>query len=180
MSHPGPGRFFAGAPRLCPGLSAVDETRAPSCSGSLDGTHLGHNLPDSKGNRYCINLVCASISAVRVLHCNLLACRCLQLMLRCASACGARPSVQQVRTCGRAWAGVGGRLCAQHAAGHQGPTGHQLERYQSVMGHVWVLMGSNGVVQCKVTFFEGLWLTRNSLVIADVELLRLRKKAKSR
>ena len=21
------------------------------------GTHLGHNLPDSKGNRYCINLV---------------------------------------------------------------------------------------------------------------------------
>ncbi|GAX18552.1 hypothetical protein FisN_10Hh247 [Fistulifera solaris] len=24
---------------------------------SLDGTHLGHNLPDSKGNRYCINLV---------------------------------------------------------------------------------------------------------------------------
>ena len=24
---------------------------------SKDGTHLGHNLPDSKGNRYCINLV---------------------------------------------------------------------------------------------------------------------------
>eukprot|EP01094_Clydonella_sp_ATCC50884_P001497 TRINITY_DN1111_c0_g1_i1.p1 TRINITY_DN1111_c0_g1~~TRINITY_DN1111_c0_g1_i1.p1 ORF type:complete len:166 (-),score=53.05 TRINITY_DN1111_c0_g1_i1:218-715(-) len=24
---------------------------------SLDGTHLGHNLPDAKGNRYCINLV---------------------------------------------------------------------------------------------------------------------------
>ena len=23
---------------------------------SVDGTHLGHNLPDSKGNRYCINL----------------------------------------------------------------------------------------------------------------------------
>jgi len=23
---------------------------------SLAGTHLGHNLPDSKGNRYCINL----------------------------------------------------------------------------------------------------------------------------
>ena len=22
------------------------------------GTHLGHNLPDSKGDRYCINLVC--------------------------------------------------------------------------------------------------------------------------
>jgi peptide methionine sulfoxide reductase MsrB len=22
------------------------------------GTHLGHNLPDSKGNRYCINLLC--------------------------------------------------------------------------------------------------------------------------
>lgn len=24
---------------------------------SIDGTHLGHNLPDSSGNRYCINLV---------------------------------------------------------------------------------------------------------------------------
>lgn len=24
---------------------------------SVDGTHLGHNLPDSQGNRYCINLV---------------------------------------------------------------------------------------------------------------------------
>ena len=24
---------------------------------SLAGTHLGHNIPDAKGNRYCINLV---------------------------------------------------------------------------------------------------------------------------
>ena len=24
---------------------------------SLAGTHLGHDLPDSSGNRYCINLV---------------------------------------------------------------------------------------------------------------------------
>jgi peptide methionine sulfoxide reductase MsrB len=24
---------------------------------SVDGTHLGHNLPDAKGSRYCINLV---------------------------------------------------------------------------------------------------------------------------
>ena len=24
---------------------------------SIDGTHLGHNLPDSSGRRYCINLV---------------------------------------------------------------------------------------------------------------------------
>ena len=24
---------------------------------TVDGVHLGHNLPDSKGNRYCINLV---------------------------------------------------------------------------------------------------------------------------
>ncbi len=24
---------------------------------SVAGTHLGHNLPDGKGNRYCINLV---------------------------------------------------------------------------------------------------------------------------
>lgn len=25
---------------------------------SVDGTHLGHNLPDGSGNRFCINLVC--------------------------------------------------------------------------------------------------------------------------
>ena len=25
---------------------------------SVDGTHLGHNLPDRTGNRYCINLCC--------------------------------------------------------------------------------------------------------------------------
>lgn len=24
---------------------------------SVDGTHLGHNLPDFNGNRYCINLI---------------------------------------------------------------------------------------------------------------------------
>lgn len=24
---------------------------------SIDGTHLGHNLPDNYGRRYCINLV---------------------------------------------------------------------------------------------------------------------------
>ena len=28
---------------------------------SITGTHLGHNLPDGRGNRYCINL--ASIAA---------------------------------------------------------------------------------------------------------------------
>lgn len=27
---------------------------------TIDGTHLGHNLPDGKGNRYCINLVCVA------------------------------------------------------------------------------------------------------------------------
>lgn len=25
---------------------------------SINGAHLGHNLPDAKGNRFCINLVC--------------------------------------------------------------------------------------------------------------------------
>jgi len=30
---------------------------------SVDGTHLGHNLPDGKGNRYCINLVCVAGNA---------------------------------------------------------------------------------------------------------------------
>eukprot|EP00041_Stephanoeca_diplocostata_P009183 m.139674 g.139674 ORF g.139674 m.139674 type:complete len:159 (-) comp17637_c0_seq1:262-738(-) len=33
---------------------------------SLAGTHLGHNLPDRKGNRYCINLVsCAGNPATQ-------------------------------------------------------------------------------------------------------------------
>ena len=32
---------------------------------SVDGTHLGHNVPDSKGNRYCINLVCVSGNPVQ-------------------------------------------------------------------------------------------------------------------
>ena len=27
---------------------------------STTGTHLGHNLPDKSGNRYCINLVCVA------------------------------------------------------------------------------------------------------------------------
>jgi peptide methionine sulfoxide reductase MsrB len=27
---------------------------------SVDGSHLGHNIPDRKGNRYCINLVSIS------------------------------------------------------------------------------------------------------------------------
>lgn len=27
---------------------------------SLAGTHLGHNLPDSSGSRYCINLICVA------------------------------------------------------------------------------------------------------------------------
>ena len=27
---------------------------------SVNGTHLGHNLPDAAGNRYCINLVCVA------------------------------------------------------------------------------------------------------------------------
>lgn len=37
-----------------------ENVRVLSSSGetvSADGTHLGHNLPDRKGNRYCINLV---------------------------------------------------------------------------------------------------------------------------
>eukprot|EP00325_Prymnesiales_sp_UTEX-LB-985_P035270 CAMPEP_0174719578 /NCGR_PEP_ID=MMETSP1094-20130205/31433_1 /TAXON_ID=156173 /ORGANISM="Chrysochromulina brevifilum, Strain UTEX LB 985" /LENGTH=202 /DNA_ID=CAMNT_0015919899 /DNA_START=55 /DNA_END=663 /DNA_ORIENTATION=- len=37
-----------------------ENTRVLKSSGetvSVDGTHLGHNLPDGKGNRYCINLI---------------------------------------------------------------------------------------------------------------------------
>lgn len=32
---------------------------------SVDGTHLGHNLPDKKGNRYCINLICVAGNKIR-------------------------------------------------------------------------------------------------------------------
>lgn len=31
---------------------------------SVDGTHLGHNIPDEHGNRYCINLVSVAGNAV--------------------------------------------------------------------------------------------------------------------
>jgi peptide methionine sulfoxide reductase MsrB len=31
------------------------------------GTHLGHNLPDSSGNRYCINLLCIAGQSTQVL-----------------------------------------------------------------------------------------------------------------
>jgi peptide methionine sulfoxide reductase MsrB len=27
---------------------------------TIDGLHLGHNIPDAKGPRFCINLVCVS------------------------------------------------------------------------------------------------------------------------
>ena len=47
--------------RLCHLLAQKLTNRvAPRRSGeciSVDGTHLGHNLPDGSGNRYCINLV---------------------------------------------------------------------------------------------------------------------------
>ena len=33
---------------------------------SVDGTHLGHNLPDKKGNRYCINLVSIAGSPIDI------------------------------------------------------------------------------------------------------------------
>lgn len=41
-----------------------DSVRVLASSGetvSITGTHLGHNLPDRKGNRYCINI--ASVAA---------------------------------------------------------------------------------------------------------------------
>eukprot|EP00931_Biecheleriopsis_adriatica_P086755 TRINITY_DN61352_c0_g1_i1.p1 TRINITY_DN61352_c0_g1~~TRINITY_DN61352_c0_g1_i1.p1 ORF type:complete len:227 (-),score=29.51 TRINITY_DN61352_c0_g1_i1:23-643(-) len=37
---------------------------------SVDGTHLGHNLPDSKGNRYCINLVSVRARALDLKTCD--------------------------------------------------------------------------------------------------------------
>ena len=48
---------------------------------SIDGTHLGHNLPDSKGNRYCMCVGDPSRPRVRFaparLHASLSAVRCL-------------------------------------------------------------------------------------------------------
>ena len=51
--------------------AATPTNSAPRCSlrtvqetVSIDGTHLGHNLPDKSGNRYCINLVCVAGSPV--------------------------------------------------------------------------------------------------------------------
>lgn len=35
---------------------------------SVDGTHLGHNLPDSSGHRYCINLVCVAGTPVEAVE----------------------------------------------------------------------------------------------------------------
>lgn len=35
---------------------------------SIDGTHLGHNLPDKYGRRYCINLV--SIAGNQIVDTN--------------------------------------------------------------------------------------------------------------
>jgi len=32
---------------------------------SVDGTHLGHNIPDRSGNRYCINLVSVAGNPVK-------------------------------------------------------------------------------------------------------------------
>ena len=36
-------------------VRCLDEPEAECVS--ITGTHLGHNIPDEKGNRYCINLV---------------------------------------------------------------------------------------------------------------------------
>ena len=38
---------------------------------SIDGTHLGHNLPDRKGNRYCISEYCILGAVVDFKYCGL-------------------------------------------------------------------------------------------------------------
>ena len=46
-----------------------DDVRVLRNSGetvSVAGTHLGHNLPDLTGNRYCINLCCIAGAAATV------------------------------------------------------------------------------------------------------------------
>ena len=45
------------AARLSGSLFVRFDFRRRAAQVSVDGTHLGHNLPDAKGNRYCINLV---------------------------------------------------------------------------------------------------------------------------
>ncbi len=52
--------FFFNRPSFRDEEVVWDNVRVLKGSGetvSLDGTHLGHNLPDRAGNRYCINLV---------------------------------------------------------------------------------------------------------------------------
>ena len=50
----GPGRAGAGhARRVC----HMPYQSRPALQVSVDGTHLGHNVPDRRGNRFCINLV---------------------------------------------------------------------------------------------------------------------------
>ena len=50
----GPGRAGAGhARRVC----HMPHQSRPALQVSVDGTHLGHNVPDRRGNRFCINLV---------------------------------------------------------------------------------------------------------------------------
>lgn len=51
---------YSGWPSFRDNEVVWDNVRVLKNSGetvSADGTHLGHNLPDRKGNRYCINLV---------------------------------------------------------------------------------------------------------------------------
>ena len=51
---------YSGWPSFRDNEVVWDNVRVLKNSGetvSADGTHLGHNIPDSSGNRYCINLV---------------------------------------------------------------------------------------------------------------------------
>ena len=52
-----PGARLALVPRLGGQLGARARAAQRRVHQRLDGTHLGHNLPDGSGNRYCINLV---------------------------------------------------------------------------------------------------------------------------
>lgn len=59
--------LYSGWPSFRDNEVVWDNVRVLKNSGetvSIDGTHLGHNLPDRKGNRYCINLVSVAGSPV--------------------------------------------------------------------------------------------------------------------
>ena len=63
---------------------------------SVDGTHLGHNLPDKNGNRYCINLVSVAGRPKKAWRC------CISRLLVLNDASGASHAASVAMACAAA------------------------------------------------------------------------------